>query len=59
MDHVWYEQLPDGMHDVLVGPQGGLFLAGFDSLRQALYPGAHSRGTCWTLKTLPDYSTKW
>ena len=34
MDHVWYEQLPDGMHDVLVGPQGGLFLAGFDSLRR-------------------------
>ena len=34
MDQVWYEQLPDGMHDVLVGPQGGLFLAGFDSLRR-------------------------
>ena len=34
MDHVWYEQLPDGMYDVLVGPQGGLFLAGFDSLRR-------------------------
>ena len=34
MDQVWYEQLLDGMHDVLVGPQGGLFLAGFDSLRR-------------------------
>ena len=34
MDALWYEQLPDGMHDVLVGPQGGLFLAGFDSLRR-------------------------
>ena len=33
-DALWYEDLPDGMHDVLVGPQGGLFLSGFDSLRR-------------------------
>jgi len=34
VSQLWYENLPDGMHDVLVGPQGGLFLAGFDSLRR-------------------------
>ena len=31
---LWYAGLPDGVTDVLVGPQGGLFVAGFDSLKR-------------------------
>lgn len=34
MANLFYENLPDGMHDVLMGPQEGLFLTGYDSLRR-------------------------
>ncbi|KAL1507231.1 hypothetical protein AB1Y20_008080 [Prymnesium parvum] len=31
---MWYGNLPDGMHDVIVSKRGGLYLSGFDSLRR-------------------------
>lgn len=32
--NVYYENLPDGMHDVLVSHKGGLYITGFDSRRR-------------------------
>jgi len=34
MANLLYDNLPDGIHDVLVGPQDGLFLTGYDSIRR-------------------------
>ena len=33
-DNLFYANLPDGMHNVLIGRRGGLYLAGFDSRRR-------------------------
>ena len=30
-NQLWFENLPDGIHDVLIGPSGGIYLTGFDS----------------------------
>ena len=32
--NLWFENLPDGIHDVLIGPNGGIYLTGFDSRRR-------------------------
>ena len=32
--NVFYENLPDGMHDVLISRHGGLYITGFDSQRR-------------------------
>mmetsp|Transcript_13698 Transcript_13698/g.43065 ORF Transcript_13698/g.43065 Transcript_13698/m.43065 type:complete len:445 (-) Transcript_13698:662-1996(-) len=35
--YVFYENLPDGVHDVLLGPQNGLYLTGYDSRRRITF----------------------